>query len=439
MMFDLVLEGGIIITMDSQNQILENHCLAINKGKIQAIFPCGSSNYEAKEKIDASNCLIIPGLINMHSHLPMTYFRGLADDLPLNVWLQQYIWPLEAKLINPQFVYDATLHSAAEMIKNGISTANDMYFCLNSIADACSKVGLRIFIGEAVIDNEQAGNGETNAIGKRIMELKQVYKDNPLIDFTLAPHSIYACSEKTLKNCAKVAGENDFIVHTHLSETAEEVENCLKEHKLSPVEYLQKLGLLDVQGIFAHGVWINAKEMDLLAEKGNSSIAICTESNLKLSSGFAPLKKYQDKGINLCLGTDGVASNNNLDLLAEMSVTAKLHKALNNDPTLLPAKDAFAMVTINAAKALGKEKELGSLEIGKLADLAVVSLQELENNPLYNPYSLLVYAINHNSIRDMIIQGKIVMRNRELLFVDERQILNKASDYRQIVLQAVKK
>ena len=435
MIFDLVLENGTIITMDSQNQILENHCIAIKDGMIQAIFPVDSLTYETAEKIDASNYIIIPGLINMHSHLPMTYFRGLADDLPLNIWLQQYIWPLEAKLINPQFVYDATLHSAAEMIKNGISTANDMYFCMNSIADACSKVGLRVFISEALIDNEQTGNDGTNAIGKRIIELKEEYKDNPLIDFTLAPHSIYACSENTLKNCAKVAGENDFIVHTHLSETAEEVENCLKEHKLSPVEYLQKIGLLDVQGIFAHGVWINEKEMDILAEKGNSSIAICTESNLKLSSGFAPIKKYQEKGINICLGTDGVASNNNLDLLAEMSVTAKLHKALNNDPTLLPAKDAFALVTINAAKALGKEKELGSLEIGKIADLAVVSLQELENNPLYNPYSLLVYAINHNSIRDMIIQGKIVMRNRQLLFVDEQHILEKANYYKKMILK----
>ena len=437
MIFDLVLENGTIITMNEHSQILEQHCIAIKDGKIQAIFPCDKVSYETKQKIDASNCLIIPGLINMHSHLPMTYFRGLADDLPLNIWLQQYIWPLEAKLIKPQFVYDATVHSAAEMIKNGISTANDMYFCMNSIADACSKVGLRVFISEALIDNEQTPKDRNNTIGKKIKDLKENYKDNPLIDFTLAPHSLYACSEKTLKTCAEVASENAFLVHTHLSETQEEVENCLKEHKLRPVEYLNKLGFLDVQGIFAHGVWVNEKEMDLLAEKGNISIAICTESNLKLSSGFAPIKMYREKGINLCLGTDGVASNNNLDLLAEISVTAKLHKALNNDPTLLPAQDAFAFATINAAKALGKEKELGSLEIGKLADIAVVSLQELENSPLYNPYSLLVYAINHNSIRDMIVQGKIVMRNRQLLFIDEQQILDKANYYKKMILQAL--
>jgi len=439
MIFDIVLEGGSIITMDDKNRILSQSCIAIKDGKIQAIFPIGSSSYEAKQKIDTRNCFIIPGLINMHSHLPMTYFRGLADDLPLNTWLQKYIWPLEAKLIKPQFVYDATLHGASEMIKNGISTTNDMYFCMNSIADACSQVGLRVFISEALIDNESSKEDRDNTIGRRITQLKEEYKDNPLIDFTLAPHSIYACSAQTLKTCAKIAKDNNILIHTHLSEIREEVENCLKIHKLKPVEYLKELGLLEVRGIFAHGIWIAEEEMELLAEKGLSSIAICTESNLKLSSGFAPIKKYQEKGINLCLGTDGVASNNNLDLLTEMSVTAKLHKALNNDPTMLPAQEAFAFVTINAAKALGKEKELGSLETGKIADIAVVSLQELENSPVYNPYSLLVYAINSHSIRDMIIQGKIVMQNRQLCNVNEQQILDKAAEYKEMILQATEK
>ena len=439
MIFDIVLEGGTIITMDAQSQILENHCIGIKEGIIHAIFPEGSSSYETKQKIDTHNCLIIPGLINMHSHLPMTYFRGLADDLPLNIWLQKYIWPLEAKLIKPQFVYDATLHSASEMIKNGISTTNDMYFCMNSIADACSQAGLRVFISEALIDNEPAKDNPDNSIGRKIAELKEEYKNNPLIDFTLAPHSIYACSSETLKTCAEIAKNNNILIHTHLSETREEVDNCLKMHNKRPVEYLQELGLLDVRSIFAHGIWIDEREMELLAEKKLGSIAICTESNLKLSSGFGPVKKYQEKGINLCLGTDGVASNNNLDLLTELSVTAKLHKALNNDPSMLPAKEAFAFVTINAAKALGKEKELGSLEKGKIADIAVVTLQELENSPVYNPYSLLVYAITSHSMRDMIIQGKIVMRNRQLCNVDEQQILDKAKDYKEMILQAIEK
>ncbi|MBP7333249.1 MAG: amidohydrolase family protein [Candidatus Cloacimonas sp.] len=436
MIFDIVLEGGTVITMDAQSQILENYCIGIKDGTIQAIFPEGSSSYETKQKIDTHNCLIIPGLINMHSHLPMTYFRGLADDLPLNIWLQKYIWPLEAKLIKPQFVYDATLHSASEMIKNGISTTNDMYFCMNSIADACSQAGLRVLIGEVMIDDEPSKNSPENTIGKKIEVLKEEYKNNPLIDFTLAPHSIYACSSQTLKTCAEIAKNKNILIHTHLSETREEVENCLKMHNKRPVEYLQELGLLEVRSIFAHGIWIDEREMELLAEKKLSSIAVCTESNLKLSSGFIPVKMCQEKGINLCLGTDGVASNNNLDLLTELSVTAKLHKALNNDPALLPAKEAFAFVTINAAKALGKEKELGSLEKGKIADIAVVTLQELENNPVYNPYSLLVYAINSNSIRDMIIQGKIVMHKRQLCNVNEQQLLDKATDYKEMILQA---
>ncbi len=438
MTFELVIENATLVTMDSNFRVLENHCLGINQGRIAAIFPSGSSSFWAKEKLNGQNCLVTPGLINAHSHLPMTYFRGLADDLPLQKWLQELIWPLEAKLVNPEFVYDAALHAAAEMLKNGISTTNDMYFHMSSIADACIKAGLRVIISEALIDQQPDGQEANDNIGNRIKQLKEDYKSQPLVDFSLAPHSIYTCSPETLQKCAEVAKENDFLIHMHLSETSEEVQNCLQAHGKRPVEYIKDLGLLEVRSVLAHGVWLDESEMELLAESGKASIAICSDSNLKLCSGFAPLKKYREQGINLCLGTDGVASNNNLDLLEELSLTAKLHKALNNDPTLLPARDAFALVTCNAAKALGREKELGSLETGKLADIAVFSLEELENQPLYNPYSHLVYAMGSHSVRDLIVNGRLVMQNRNLSKVSETLLIKRAKAYRDMILQEIK-
>ncbi|PKN73579.1 MAG: cytosine deaminase [Candidatus Cloacimonetes bacterium HGW-Cloacimonetes-3] len=438
MKFDLVIEGGCIVCMDARYTILEEHCIGIIDGRIEAIFPRGSSAYSVAKRIDASNCLVIPGMINAHSHLPMTYFRGLADDLPLHQWLQEYIWPLEAKLVNPAFVFDATLHGAAEMIQNGISCTNDMYFHMASIADACTQAGLRVVIGEALIDPMGSQPIDNKIIGSKVKELKQQYQANPLVDFSLAPHSIYTCRKATLEQCAKVAAENGFMVHMHLSESEKEVQDCIHEHGKTPVAYLQSLGMLDALTVFAHGIWVDESEMELLAKHGNSSIAVCTESNLKLISGFAPLKSYTAHGINLCLATDGVASNNNLDLLSELSLTAKLHKALNNDTGFLSARDAFSMVTINAAKALGRQQDIGSLEVGKLADIAILSVSELENLPMYNPYSHLAYATTSRSVRDMVIQGKPVMLDRKLCLVDESLIINKASEYKTMILKEIK-
>ena len=437
MMFDLIIDGGTIVTMDAQFRILENHCVGMNDGKISAIFPLGSSSFTARQRIDGTDCLVIPGLINAHSHLPMTYFRGLADDLPLQKWLQEFIWPLEAKLVQPDFVFAATLHGAAEMIKNGISTTNDMYFHMSSIANACSQAGLRVIIGEAILDTLPGDSKRKTGIGDMVKQLSKRYQSDPLISFCLAPHSLYTCTRETLIQCAKVARQNNYLVHMHLSESQAEVLNCQKTEGKKPVEYIRELGLLDTNAVFAHGIWVDDAELDILAESGKSSVAICTESNLKLVSGIAPLKQYLERGINLCLGTDGVASNNNLDLLQELSITAKLHKALNSDPTLLPARDAFAMVTNNAAKAIGREKELGSIETGKLADIAIINLNQIENQPLYDPYSHIVYAMGSHSVRDLIIQGKAVMLNRNLCSVDESLIISRAKDYKEMILNEI--
>lgn len=434
MIFELVIKGGTILTMDESHHILEHQVIGINNGLISAIFPAGSSQYHCAREIDATGCLILPGLINGHSHLAMTYFRGLADDMPLMQWLQDYIWPLEGKLVKPRFVYDASLHGAAEMIKNGISTTNDMYFCMESVADACSQAGLRVIISEALLEHKVAQDEGLESIGKSVKQLNEQYRDDPLISFSLAPHSIYTCSRSTLKRCAEVAAKENILLHMHLSETRSEVENCQKEHGKNPVEYVRELGYLDTPTVFAHGVWMEESELKLLAESRSSSIAVCTESNLKLCSGFAPLKAYRERGINVCLGTDGVASNNNLDLLGELSLTSKLHKALNNDPAFLSARDALAMVTRDAARALRRGEELGSLEQGKLADICILDLQRLENQPVYNPYSQVVYALGSGSVRDMIVHGRQVLKSGKLCKVDEKNLMQVSDAYRERII-----
>jgi len=422
---DLIVKGGTIITMDPRAPELENHSLAVKDGKIAAIYPSSEDLWSAPEILDASDCLMIPGLINTHSHLPMTYFRGLADDLPLDIWLRHYIWPMEAKILNAQVIRDATLHGACEMLKNGISMSHDMYFNMPAIADACSQAGMRVLIGEAVIDAQLAGD---QLPGARISELRQLYQDNPLVDFDLAPHSIYACSRSTLEKCVQASEDLNVPLHIHLSETEAEVQNCLKEQGKRPVHYLNELGMLDAKVLLAHAIWVDASEIEVLAAKG-VSIASCTDSNLKLSSGILPLKSYLDQGVNVSLATDGVASNNDLDLLSELGNTARLHKAINRDPAFLPAKEALKLVTINAAKALGVEHLRGSLEVGKDADICVMELNDLQSQPLYNPYSHLVYALGSRHVRDMVVAGRVVLRNGQLTQADETELVATAKAY----------
>lgn len=430
--YDILIRGGTILCMDEQMRILEDHEIAIREGQIVSILPEADAQSSAERIIDATDCIVIPGLINAHSHLPMTYFRGLADDLPLHVWLNEYIWPLEARLLTRDFIHDAALHGAAEMIKNGITMTQDMYFNMPAIADACSKSGLRAIIGEAIIRFGDTDADFIKSIGNKMMELKRTYSSNPLIDFNLSPHAIYTCSREVLVRCAEVALEHGIHLHMHLSESRVEVQNCIKQNGMKPVHYLEKIGMLRCRNVFAHGVWVDEDEMEILAHH-QASIAICSESNLKLCSGIAPLKGYHDHGINTCFATDGVASNNNLDLLAEMDLTAKLHKTVNDDPAFLPAAEALKMSTVNAAKALGVWDRRGSLEPGKDADITILALDELHTQPIFNPYSHVVYALGSRAVRDVVINGKAVLLNRKLVNVDEATLIATAKHYKAIV------
>lgn len=434
---DILITGGTILCLDEELRVLNDHALAVKDGRIEDIFPLGSADYEAKKSIDAGGCIVMPGLINAHTHLPMTYFRGLADDLPLQTWLNDYIWPLESKLLDADFVRKAALHGAAEMIKNGITQIHDMYFYMSSVADACTQAGLRAIVGEAVIEGN-ANSGAEFSPGARVVELRRAYQGNPLVDFDLSPHSIYACSRATLQRCAQVASDEGILLHMHLSETSHEVDDCLHEHGLRPVHYLKEIGFLELPAVYAHGVWLDGDEIALLAENP-AAIAVCSESNLKLASGILPLKGLLDAGVNLCFATDGVASNNDLDILAEMDLTAKLHKAVNNDPSFLPAARVLQMATRDAAKALGVGNRRGSLEPGKDADICLLSLQELECQPVYDPHSHVVYALGARHVRDVLIAGEVVLKNGKLTKVDEEEIVATALDTREAVLRELRK
>lgn len=427
---ELIIEGGDIVTMDASFRILKEHNLAISGGKIIDIYPERKKKYRADECFDATGCYVTPGLINAHSHLPMSYLRGVADDLPLSEWLTKYIWPLEAKLMNPEYIYHAALHGAAEMLLNGITLTNDMYFQIDSVATACIEAGMRVIISEAIIEGKfQEGFDKFVAIQEQIAAK---YKDEELVDIALAPHAIYTCNKDLLKECAQAAAKNKWIIHSHLSETRPEVHNSLKEHGKTPYQLLYDLGFGELHCLFAHGVHLTESELKLMAGTRNS-VAICTDSNLKLASGFAPLKALRQHGILTPLGTDGVSSNNDLDLLAELSTTAKLHKALNEDPEFLSAREAFALVTIDAARALGKGNTLGSLEIGKAADLLLIDPYSLNSQPLYDIYSHLVYAINSQQIRDVFVAGKLVVENRVWANLDEGNLMENAFHYQRMV------
>lgn len=434
MRYDTIINGGIILTMNADFETLTEHAILIKEGKIADILPSAKAKeLSAETVIDATGCLITPGFINAHSHLPMTYLRGLADDLPLYTWLNDYIWPMEAKFVKPDFVYDASLHGAAEMIKNGITTTNDMYFHSDETARALQNVGMRAVLGKLIIKPE----GESIAEDIRFLEEMRVkFGDDGLITWAIAPHAIYTCNANIFEACFEYAASTDTLLHTHISETEREMQDCLKAQGVRPLIYLKKLGFEKAKCLLAHGVWLSDDELKLLADT-SSAVSICTQSNLKLISGIAPLKSLHDASANFAFGTDGVASNNDLDILSEASFTAQLHKCVSQDPLFLPARETLAHLTIHGAEALGIEHITGSLEQGKAADILVIDHRNLQSANMYDPYSHLIYAIGKEQIREVIIGGKLLMKKSVLTTLDEEAIIKRAEEYKNMILREI--
>ncbi|MEP6570309.1 MAG: amidohydrolase [Acidobacteriota bacterium] len=435
---DLLVLNGTLVTMDDDRRIIQDAGIAVEHGRIVAV---GSSTdiirmYSAPERVDATGKLIIPGLINGHTHVPMTLFRGLADDLDLQEWLTKYIFPAEARNVTEDFVRAGTRLGLAEMIRGGTTTYCDMYYFEDAIADETSKAGVRGVLGETVIDFPVADN-KTNAEAMAYVErFVQKWKGNDLIVPAVAPHAPYTVSEEHLKAIRAFSDRTGALVVTHISETKREVDESLKAHGASPIDYLSRIGFLSDHVIAAHVVWPSDGELQILKRAG-VGVVHNPQSNMKLASGVAPVPKMLATGLQVGLGTDGAASNNDLSMWEEMDTAAKLHKLISGDPKVMTAEQAFELATISGARALHMEKEIGSIEKGKRADLVLVNRDALNQIPLYNVYSDLVYATKASDVETVIINGRVVMRDRRLLTLNEAAIKEGARVFREKIIKSL--
>lgn len=436
---DIAIMGGSIITMNKDYQIIEDGYLAI---KGDRIIDLGSRSdlekkYQPIKKIDATGKAIMPGLINTHTHVPMVLFRGIADDLVLKEWLEHYIFPAEAKNVSPDFCYWGTLAGCLEMIKGGTTTYVDMYYFEDIIAEATSKAGMRGVLGETLIDFPVADNKSPEEALVYTEKFVQRWHNDPLITPAIAPHAPYTVSPEHLKAVKIFAEKHNVPVVIHLSETKMEVDDISKRYGARPILHLEKLGLLNNQLIAAHVVWANTEELKLLKERG-VGVAHNPQSNMKLASGVAPVPEMLQLGVKVGLGTDGAASNNDLDMFEEMDTAAKLHKLNSANPTVLSAKEALELATIGGARAIHQDKEIGSLETGKRADIVVVDLQTSHQQPIYNLYSTIVYATKASDVETSIINGKVVMADHQVLTLNEKEIQTHVRKYREQIMRSLK-
>ena len=435
---DLIIRGGTVVTMDEARHVIEDGAVAIKAGRIVALGHTAEIDrtYDAREILNASGKVIIPGLINGHTHVPMTLFRGLADDLDLQEWLTKYIFPAEAKNVTEDFVRVGTRLGLAEMLRGGTTTYCDMYYFEDAVADETFKAGMRGVLGETVIDFPVADN-KTNAEAMAYTEkFVSHWKGNALIVPAIAPHAPYTVSEDHLKAIRAFSDRTGAPIVTHISETKREVDDSIKAKGASPIDYLNRIGFLNNRVIAAHVVWPSEEELGLLKKLG-VGIVHNPQSNMKLASGVAPVPQMLKLDLPVGLGTDGAASNNDLNIWEEIDTAALLHKLIARDPKVVSAQEAFEMATIRGARALHLEKEIGSIEKGKRADLVVVDLDDLNQTPYYNIYSDLVYATKANDVRTVIIEGRVVMRDRRLLTLNEETIKADARRYRERIIKSL--
>lgn len=416
-----IIYNAHIITMNANLDIIPNGSLLIENGKIREISGETIHDDDA-EMTDAEGMYVMPGFINTHTHLPMTMLRGYADDLPLHEWLTDHIFPAEARWVNAENVRLATRLAFIEMIKSGTTCFNDMYFFEDVIAEEARKAGIRGVMGESVIDFPTA-SFRTVDEGLAICEaLIRKWQGDPIIHPSVCVHAPYTCSKETLIKTKQLADKYHTLLQIHVSETRKEVEDITAQTGMPPVEYLHSIGLLDRNVIAAHCVWLNEKEVELMATSG-TSIGHCPKSNLKLASGIADTDTYAKAGINVSLGTDGTASNNTLDMVEEMRFAALLPKVVHYNPEAVNARAALQMATINGAKALGLDAITGSLEAGKSADLIFVHAASSNMIPVYDEYSAIVYAMNSKNVRSSMVNGEWIMKDRMLLHIDKEETL----------------
>jgi 5-methylthioadenosine/S-adenosylhomocysteine deaminase len=433
MEFDIVIHNGAVVTVNSDFDVIDNGIVCIKGRLIERVEARPNvrpdrSPVRAKEVIDANGGIIMPGLVNTHTHLPMTLFKGLADDLPLDVWLNKYIFPAEKKHINRTSVVQGTLLACAEMILSGTTTCCDGYFYEDAVASAVRKTGMRAVLGQGVIDYPAPGVPDPSENVKHAEAFVEKWQEmTPLILPSIFCHSPYTCSSETLKKAKGVANSNGVLFQIHIAETETERNQIQSAHHTTPIQYLDRLGILDRNTLLVHAIWVNQADIEIMANRG-SPVSHNPESNMKLASGIAPAVKFLAAGITTGLGTDGCASNNNLDLFQEMDLAAKLHKVNTLDPTVMDAQTVLKMATINGAKAIGLETQIGSIEPGKEADLIVIDTEKPHLVPIYNPVSHIVYAARGSDVRDVIVAGKILLRDQNLRTINLEETLERVVD-----------
>lgn len=423
---DILIVNGTVITCDPDHTAIENGAVAISGDQIAATGHTEDFySWNAGQVIDADAGIIMPGLVNAHTHLPMSLFRGLADDLPLETWLHNHIFPAEARHINPETVRIASLLSCAEMLLSGTTTCCDGYFYENVVAEAVHESGMRAVLAQGVIDFPAPGVPEPKDNIRAAMNYADNWMDRSvLVAPSIFCHSPYTCSPETLKQAKAAALSKSILFQIHVAETREERDSSKQEHKASPIKYLDSLELLDSNTLLIHSVWLDDEDIAIVAKR-NSKVCHCPESNMKLASGVARVPELINAGITVGLGTDGCASNNNLDLFQEMDIAAKLHKVNSNDPTVMDSHAVLKMATVNGAKAIGLGNTIGSIEEGKKADLIILNTKSPHWVPLYDSISHVVYSASGADVRDVIINGKMVVKDRKMLTIDLENVLEK--------------
>ena len=436
---DLIVSGGMVVTMDGARTILHEGSVAIKGDAIAAVGPRAEveGRYHGAKIIDGRGMLVLPGFINGHVHVPMTLFRGLHDDVTLHDWLYKYIFPAEAKNVNEEFVRWGTRLAAAEQIRSGVTTFADMYYFEDAVAEETKAAGMRGLLGETFIDFPAPDNKTNAAMLAYTEKFLQKWQGDPLIHAAPAPHSIYTCSKKTLQDAAALAKKYHAPLLMHVAEMKKEWEDSEKQNGASPVQYLEKIGVLGPDLVAAHCIFVDEADRKLLAERQVGCVHN-PSSNMMLASGVAPVPEMRAAGVAVGLGTDGPAgSNNDLDLMEEIDLAAKLAKISKMDPLALNAKAVVEMATIDGARALHMEKEIGSLEAGKKADVILIGLDEPNAVPMYDVYAQIAYSLKASDVQTVIIGGRVVMLDHKLLTIDEPRVLEKAREYGKSVKESL--
>lgn len=427
---DLLLDARWVITVNENNDVLPDHSVAVDKGRIIDILPTSvaQDRYLAKNHHQLNDKALLPGLINCHTHAAMTLFKGYADDLHLMDWLQNYIWPAESKWVDEEFVHDGTELAIAEMLRSGTTCFMDMYFFPDVTARLVNASGMRAAIGMIVLDFPTVWAQNAEEYLEKGLRLRDEYREHSRIKTVFAPHAPYTVSAEALGQIQTLSDEMDLPITMHIHETQAEVDDAETKNGQRPLDSLNDMGLVSPNLVAVHMTALNDKEIQMLADNG-AHIAHCPESNMKLASGFCPVSDLLEAGVNICLGTDGSASNNDLDMFGEMRSAAMMAKVYSGDAASGKAEDILRMATINGAKAIGMDSEIGSLETGKAADFIAVDFSTLESHPVYNPVSHLVFNTSRDQVTDAWVHGRQLLKERSFTRLDEQEIIRKTCQW----------